>query len=140
MQQDFLRLDLPPQHFDGVLANASLLLVPGQELARVLSELFATLKPGGVLFSSNPCGNNDKGWNHGRYGVYRDIERWRAYDEGASFVELTHSNRLPELSRDQQPWLASVWRRRNSATVVRCTVIQNMDARCEHENAVSALG
>ena len=99
MQQDFFRLDLPPQHFDGVVANASLLLVPGQELARVLSELFATLKPGGVLFSSNPCGNNDKGWNHGRYGVYRDIERWRAYDEGASFVELTHSYRQPGLSR-----------------------------------------
>lgn len=33
-QQDFLKLDLPPRHFDGVYANASLFHVPGQELPR----------------------------------------------------------------------------------------------------------
>ena len=36
-QQDFLRLDLPPNHFDGVFANAALFHVPGQELPRVFS-------------------------------------------------------------------------------------------------------
>ena len=56
-QQDFLRLDLPDNHFDGVYANASLFHVPSQELPRVLLELHASLKPGGVLFSSNPRGN-----------------------------------------------------------------------------------
>ena len=110
-QQDFLRLELPPQHFDGVFANASLFHVPGQELPRVLVELFATLKPGGVLFSSNPRGNNDEGWNRGRYGAYHDIESWRAYVTAAGFVELIHYYRPPGLPREQQPWLASVWRR-----------------------------
>jgi SAM-dependent methyltransferase len=45
-QQDFLNLDLPDQHFDGVFANASLFHVPAQELPRVLRELYASLKPG----------------------------------------------------------------------------------------------
>jgi len=58
-QQDFLKLDLPDSHFDGVYANASLFHVPSQELPRVLLELHTTLKPGGVLFSSNPRGDNE---------------------------------------------------------------------------------
>ena len=69
-QQDFLKLDLPENYFDGVFANAALFHVPSQELPRVLLELHASLKPGGVLFSSNPHGHNEEGWNGGRYGVY----------------------------------------------------------------------
>src|SRR5262245_33563249 len=54
--QDFLALDLPAATFDGVFANASLFHVPSRELPRVLGELRAALRPGGVLFSSNPHG------------------------------------------------------------------------------------
>jgi len=110
-QQDFLRLSLPQRHFDGVFANAALFHVPGQELPRVLRELHDTLKPGGVLFSSNPRGRNDEGWNRGRYGAYHDLETWRDYLTAAGFVELTHYYRPEGLPREQQPWLASVWRR-----------------------------
>ena len=109
--QDFLALDLPPGHFDGIFANASLFHVPSQELPRVLAELCAALKPGGVLFSSNPRGQNEEGWSHGRYGVYHDLAAWRRYMTGAGFLELEHYYRPPGLPRDQQPWLASVWRR-----------------------------
>ena len=111
-QQDFLKLDLPPARFDGVFANASLFHVPGRELPRVLRELQATLKPGGVLFSSNPRGGNEEGWNRGRYGAYHDLEAWRRYLTAAGFDELSHYYRPPGLPREQQPWLASVWRRR----------------------------
>ena len=69
-QQDFLQLQLPPAHFDGVFANASLFHVPGRELPRVLRQLHAALKPGGVLFSSNPRGQNEEGWRGGRYGAF----------------------------------------------------------------------
>ena len=110
-QQDFLKLDLPENHFDGVFANAALFHVPSQELPRVLLDLHATLKPGGVLFSSNPRGNDEEGWNHGRYGAYHRLETWRRYLSGAGFVELTHYYRPPGRPREQQPWLASVWRR-----------------------------
>src|ERR1700716_3647871 len=67
-QQDFLKLNLPDNRFDGVFANAALFHVPSQELPRVLRELHASLKPDGVLFSSNPRGQNEEGWNRGCYG------------------------------------------------------------------------
>jgi SAM-dependent methyltransferase len=111
-QQDFLKLDLPTGRFDGVFANAALFHVPSQELPRVLLELHATLKPGGVLFSSNPHGRNEEGWSRGRYGAYHDLETWRRCVSAAGFVELTHYYRPAGLPRERQPWLASVWRRR----------------------------
>ena len=109
-QQDFLALDLPAARFDGIFANASLFHVPRQELPRVLRQLRAALKPDGVLFSSNPRGNNEEGWNRGRYGVYHDLASWRAYLVDPGFSELAHYYRPPRLPLDQQPWLASVWR------------------------------
>ena len=113
-QQDFLKLDLPGSHFDGVFANAALFHVPSQELPRVLRELHATLKPGGVLFSSNPHGHNEEGWYHQRYCAYHDLQTWRRHMSAAGFVELTHYYRPAGLPREQQPWLASVWRRLGS--------------------------
>ena len=109
--QDFLNLDLPDNHFDGVFANAALFHVPSQELPRVLLELHASLKPGGVLFSSNPHGHNEEGWSGGRYGAYHDLATWRRYVSAAGFVELSHYYRPTGLPREKQPWLASVWRR-----------------------------
>jgi SAM-dependent methyltransferase len=110
-QQEFLKLDLPAEHFDGIFANASLFHVPSQELPRVLRELRATLKGGGVLFSSNPRGDNEEGWNRGRYGAYHDLQAWRQYLSAAGFQELEHYYRPTGLPREQQPWLASVWRK-----------------------------
>lgn len=110
-QQSFLALDLPAAYFDGIFANACLFHVPDQTLPRVLRELHATLKSGGVLFSSNPRGDNEKGWNRGRYGVYHDLAAWRGYLMAAGFRELTHYYRPAGLPREQQPWLASVWRK-----------------------------
>ncbi|HEY4371586.1 MAG TPA: class I SAM-dependent methyltransferase [Burkholderiales bacterium] len=109
--QDFLKLQLPAAHFDGIYANATLFHVPAQELPRVLRELHATLKPGGVLFASNPRGDNSEGWNRERYGSYHDLDAWRSYLTAAGFTELEHYYRPPGLPREQQPWLASVWRK-----------------------------
>ncbi len=110
-QQDFVTLDLPENHVDGVFANASLFHVPRQSLPQALQALHATLRPHGVLFSSNPRGNNEEGWNGGRYGAYYDLETWRDYMLTAGFVELMHYYRPAGVPRAQQPWLASVWRK-----------------------------
>ncbi len=110
LHQDFLKLDLPAGRFDGVFANAALFHVPTQELPRVLRELRATLKPRGVLFSSNPRGGNEEGWNEERYGAYWDLETWRRYLSDAGFAELAHYYRPEGLPRERQPWLATVWR------------------------------
>jgi len=108
--QNLLALDLPTAEFDGVYANAVLFHVPGTELPRVLLALHATLKPGGVLFSSNPRGQGQEGWQGDRYGAYHDLATWRRYMAAAGFAELEHYFRPEGLPRDQQPWLASAWR------------------------------
>ena len=109
--QDFIALDLPAARFDGIFANASLFHVPSSQLARVLGELAATLKPDGVLFCSNPRGNNEEGWAGGRYGCFHNLETWRAYVTAAGFRELHHYYRPPGRPRAAQPWLATLWRK-----------------------------
>jgi SAM-dependent methyltransferase len=114
-QQDFLKLDLPDSYFDGIFANAALFHVPTQELPRVLGELRAALKPEGVLFSSNPRGNDEEGWSGGRFGAYYRLETWRRHVTAAGFAELAHYYRPASLPCAQQPWLATVWRRAGDA-------------------------
>jgi len=109
--QDFLHLDLPAAQFDGVFANAVLFHVPSAALPGVLLRLFDAIKPGGVLFSSNPRGHNEEGWHGPRYGSYYDWENWERLLTAAGFQALQHYYRPPGLPRDQQPWLASVWRK-----------------------------
>ena len=110
--QDFIEPSLPDNHFDAVYANASLFHVPSQTLPAVLQKYHAALKPNGVLFSSNPRGANEEGWVNGRYAVYHDLPSWSRYMKRAGFVELTHYYRPEGKPREQQPWLASVWRKR----------------------------
>ncbi len=110
-EQDFLALSLPSHRFDGIFANAALFHVPKQELPRVLGELHAALAEDGVLFASNPRGSDDEGWQRGRYGAFHSLDAWRAFMTAAGFAELEHFYRPSGLPRDQQPWLASVWRR-----------------------------
>lgn len=112
LEQDFLALSLPAGRFDGVFANASLFHVPSRELPRVLGELRDSLKPGGVLFSSNPRGNNEEGWHGERYGCYWDLEGWRAVVRATGFEEIAQYYRPQGRPREQQPWLATVWRKR----------------------------
>jgi SAM-dependent methyltransferase len=109
--QDFLELDLPLEHFHGVFANASLFHVPSAHLPRVLGELRETLKPRGVLFFSNPRGDDQEGWHGERYGCYFDIERWREIMSGAAFEEIGYYYRPTGRPRTEQPWLAMTWRR-----------------------------
>ena len=111
LHQNFLALDLPLARFDGIFANASLFHVPNSQLARVLRDLAAALKPDGVLFSSNPRGRNEEGWSGGRYGCFHDLETWRAYVTTAGFRELNHYYRPAGRPRAEQPWLATVWRK-----------------------------
>ena len=115
-QQNFMALNLPAERFDGIFANASLFHVPCQELCRVLGQLRASLKPGGVMFSSNPRGNGEEGWHAGRYGVLHDLSSWRRHLGEAGFSELEHYYRPTGLPPEQQAWLASVWRNSLSQT------------------------
>jgi SAM-dependent methyltransferase len=111
LHQDFLALDLPASRFDGVFANASLFHVPSQEVGQVLGKLHDSLVVGGVLFSSNPRGPNTEGWNGSRYGAYHDFDAWKRFVVGAGFEAIDHFYRPKGLPPEQQPWLASTWRK-----------------------------
>ena len=109
--QDFLSMDLPSEHFDGIFANAALFHVPSLQLPRILRELFLTLKPEGILFSSNPHGNNEEGFTGDRYGCFFDLETWRNFLSTAGFSEIKYYFRPSGRPRRLQPWLATVWRK-----------------------------
>jgi SAM-dependent methyltransferase len=113
--QDMLALDLPAASFDGVFANAVLFHVPSRALPAVLDNLWAALKPGGVLFSSNPRGRNEEGWVDERYACFYDLPTWQHQLEDAGFVLLDHYYRPPGKPRQQQPWLATLWRKGEQA-------------------------
>lgn len=111
LHQDFLAMALPESRFDGLFANAALFHVPSRALPRVLLELAASLRPRGVLFCSNPRGNNEEGLSGDRYSCFFDLETWRGYVRAAGFSELGHYYRPTGLPRHEQPWLATVWRK-----------------------------
>ena len=111
LHHDFLKLALPKERFHGVFSNASLFHVPTQELPRVLGELRDALLPRGVLFCSNPHGNDTEGFSGERYGAFHTLETWRARVTAAGFREIEHYYRPAGKPRAEQPWLATVWRK-----------------------------
>ena len=112
LQQDFLELDLPDCHFDGIFANASLFHVPKKELPRVLNDLYSSLKPNGILLSSNPRGNNEECWRGDRYGVFHELEEWQNFVLGsADFTKIEHYYRPTGKPREEQPWLVTLFRK-----------------------------
>lgn len=110
-QQDFLQLDLPDSYFDGIFANATLFHIPRQELPRVLKDLYHSMKPGAVLLSSNPHGNNEEGWQRQRYASLHKPQQWQEFMLAAGYTLLESYYRPASLPRAQQPWLATIWRK-----------------------------
>ncbi len=108
--QDFLSLALPSDYFDAIFANASLFHIPSLALPRVLGELRHALKIRGVLFCSNPRGNAE-GWQGERYACHFELDRWHSLFRMAGFELVHHFYRPEGLPRQQQPWLAMVYRR-----------------------------
>jgi SAM-dependent methyltransferase len=106
-QQTFLNLDLPSQSFDGIFANASLFHVPAQGLPQVLFDLYTALRPGGILFLSNPRGNGE-GWSGQRYGHYLQFDGSKLFLEEAGFEIIQYYYRPSGKPEQEQPWLAVV--------------------------------
>jgi SAM-dependent methyltransferase len=107
LHQHFLSLSLPSHGFDGIFANASLFHVPSQELPRVLQDLHRALRPGGILFTSNPRGRTE-GWSGQRYGHFMEFDVSNMYLEAAGFRILDHYYRPSGVPCAAQPWLAIV--------------------------------
>ena len=112
LNQQFLKLELKDNNYDGIFANASLFHVPSQELPRVLRELHSALRKDGILFSSNPRGNAE-GWQGQRYGYYMEIEASETFLKQSGFRIIEHYYRPSGKPREQQPWLAIVSQRQD---------------------------
>ena len=108
---DFINLDLPQFEYDGIFANATLFHIPRQEINRVMIELHETLKERGVLFCSNPKGNNQEGFSGERYGFYYTWNTWKEICLNTGFEEIKHFYRPDGIPEEESPWLASVWRK-----------------------------
>ena len=63
----------------------------------------------GVLFCSNPLGNNEKGLSETRYSCFFYLDTWRTYLTAAEFTEVQCYFRPPGLPCHQQPGLVTVW-------------------------------
>jgi SAM-dependent methyltransferase len=107
LQQTFLNLEISANAFDGIFANAALFHVPSQELPRVLYDLYTSLRPGGILFLSNPRGN-DEGWSGQRYGHYMQFDASKKFLEEAGFEVIDYYYRPLGKPKHEQPWLAIV--------------------------------
>lgn len=113
-EQSFLSLDLPTDTFDGIFANASLLHVPRTEMLKVLTNLWRTLVPDGVIVMSMVRGDGE-GYS-ARTNGYRYVAGWE-YEtlspclEQAGFEIVDHYYRPPGLPIEQQSWLVMVGRK-----------------------------
>ncbi|MBW4648047.1 MAG: class I SAM-dependent methyltransferase [Kastovskya adunca ATA6-11-RM4] len=113
-QQSFFNLDLPPETFDGIFANASLLHVPQADMVKVLKDLWRSLVSQGAIAISI-CRGNSEGYIV-RGSGYRFVSGWE-YEtlssclEVAGFEILHHYYRPPGLPRKEQPWLLIVGRK-----------------------------
>ncbi|MBL4783677.1 MAG: class I SAM-dependent methyltransferase [Porticoccaceae bacterium] len=110
INESFVNMDLSGHKFHGIFANASLFHVPANELLIVLKKLRDYLLPGGILFTSNPRGNEES-WHGQRYGHYLELEPSKAYLDQAGFNVLHHYYRPEGKPIEQQPWLAIVSQR-----------------------------
>lgn len=110
-QQCFESLDLPPETFDGVFANASLIHVPRSAALAVLKNLWGTLVPGGAMVMSVARGEGE-GYTQrptgNRYITLWEYETLAPMVEGAGFQILDRYYRPPGLPRQEQSWLAIV--------------------------------
>ncbi|MBV1873781.1 MAG: class I SAM-dependent methyltransferase [Gammaproteobacteria bacterium] len=110
LHQAFLSLDLVASSFDGIFANASLFHVPSQALPRVLGQLRSALRPGGILFTSNPRGN-EEGWIGQRFAHHMQLDASTRFLNAAGFEVLTHYYRPEGKPCHEQRWLAMVSRK-----------------------------
>ena len=110
INQQFLKLELEADSYDGIFANASLFFIPSQELPRILKILHYSLRKNGILFSSNPRGNTE-GWQGETYGHYMEFETSKLFLNQSGFKILNYYYRPEGKAREEQPWLAIVSQR-----------------------------
>ena len=88
LHKSFNNLDIEENSFDGVFANAYMFHIPSENLDKVLKDIGKSLKPGGILFTSNPRGDEEGWYSPERYGNFMQLDQSTEYLESAGFTVL----------------------------------------------------
>ena len=109
-EQNFLPSSFPRNRFYGVFANASLFHVPEPGITPCAEN--CTQRSNLAAFCLVRTGT-DIMRKAGITGATASIttRNWRRFMREAGFTELNHYYRPAGPPREQQPWLASVWRK-----------------------------
>jgi SAM-dependent methyltransferase len=108
--QNFIDIELDSDFYDGIFANASLFHMPKENLPGLVSKLYASLKTGGILFTSNPRGNEEK-LDGTRYANYMELDEYKNIIEAAGFELIDHYYRPEGQPIENCPWLACVFKK-----------------------------
>jgi len=109
--QNFLEIDLEKNFYHGIFANASLFHIPKEEFLNVLSTFNEILVDHGILFSSNPRGQEEC-LNETRYAHLMELPEYKLYVEQAGFELIDHYYRPDGVPEDERRWLACVFRKK----------------------------
>lgn len=85
---DFRKLPFAADTFDAVLAIASLLHLPPQDLPQTLRAIWTVLRSGGIFVASVKKGVGERVDNKGRFFADYQPQGWRELLEQAGFVEV----------------------------------------------------
>ena len=107
-QQDFLEVKLADNFYDGIFANASLFHVPKKHLPELICTFHQSLKPNGILFSSNPRGDGED-LRGSRYANFMQLEGYQEIVEPEGFKLIDHYYRPQGIPKENCPWLACVF-------------------------------
>jgi SAM-dependent methyltransferase len=114
----FEALDLPPEHYDGIWAMASLLHVERDQLPKAIIDLGASLRPEGVLFASFKYGASDRvDTRDGRaFTDFNEDEVTRLLSgmEGWELLATTMREASPNQA-NQEPWFSFTLQRTGPA-------------------------
>eukprot|EP01138_Halocafeteria_seosinensis_P011069 gb/GECG01011305.1/.p1 GENE.gb/GECG01011305.1/~~gb/GECG01011305.1/.p1 ORF type:complete len:213 (+),score=21.32 gb/GECG01011305.1/:1-639(+) len=110
-KQDFLEMDLPHEYFHGVFSYASLFHVPKEYLSRVLSQIYKTLKPGGVLFTLNPNEEKEGEMGDGRYASVLSPTEERELYSKAGLKQIDQRMFPAYLPPQGPPWRGCLYRK-----------------------------
>lgn len=80
MEADIQEINFPPQSFNGIWANASLLHIPKDNLKSVLLKIHSLLKEDGIFYMSVKKGNHEYFGHDQRYTEHRVHKFWSFYE------------------------------------------------------------
>jgi 2-polyprenyl-3-methyl-5-hydroxy-6-metoxy-1,4-benzoquinol methylase len=102
IQQKFSQLQLTPDKYDGIFANAVLMHVETQDRHHFLNQIFCALRPNGIFYAHYPKGSDKQTADDGR--ILHLSEEWIDLCKEFSWTLELEEGRPPFFSPEEQTW------------------------------------